>query len=194
MVPEGDFFGDTPADPSMDLTMDDLFMVQAVKHDEVRQTEADSLRPVGTYTTTRLTMVHDVEGPVDYHGNPNPRKGRSVFRFYGAAVLTADEKTAPALKVAVGTELKGFFTFRISPDRFNWDDGSPDTQTKLWAMAVKAYSAAFQQKPSTVRQVVEYLRDYPIRLRVIQKNTKEDAKGEPRNDVVAISAVREVDM
>ena len=177
---------DTGAMPDMDVMFG-----RHLDMDDVRRTQADSLKPVGTYITSTLTLAPEVEGPLDYNGNPNPRKGRVVFRYYGPAVLTATEKTAPALKVAVGTEIKGYFTFRISPDRFNWEDGSPDTQSKLWSQAVKAYQAAYKSDPTNHGQVAHFLRDYPVRLRVIQKNTKEDAKGEPRNDIVAISAVSE---
>ena len=189
-----DFFGtpDTagiPMDGPQD--MDALFERQ-VSMDDVRRVEADSLRPVGTYITQGLAMQHEVEGELGYNGEPNPRKGRSVFRFYGPATLTvADEKQSLALKAPIGQEIKGYFTMRISPDRFNWDDGSPDTQTKLWAQAVKACSVAYGESPKSVRQVVEYVRDYPVRLRVIQKNTKEDSTGAPRNDVVALSPVKE---
>ena len=172
------------------LDMDSLF-TQQVDQDQVRKIEADSLKPVGTYTTAGLTMVAEREGPLDYQGNPNPRKGRPVFRYFGAGVMVVDEKTAAATKAAVGTEVKGFFTVRISPERHSWDDGSPDTQSRLWVQAVKAYQVATKDTTPSVGQVVEFLRDYPVRLRVIQKNTGEDAKGQPRNDVVAISAVKE---
>ena len=178
--------GSTPAI----LTTDDLYE-QQINYDDVRRTEADALRPVGTYTTTgQLSMVKEVEGELDYSGNPNPRKGREVLRYFGPATLVADEKTAPTLNVAVGTEIKGFFTFRMSSQRYNWNDGSPDTQSKLWAQAVKAYSVAYGEKASSVGQVADFVRDVPVRIRVIQKNIKEDSKGEPRNDVVAISAVK----
>lgn len=170
--------------------MDALFE-KSIDMDSVRQTEADALKPVGTYTTTSLTLEAEMEGPLDYNGNPNPRKGRTVFRYYGPAVMVVTEKMAPALKAVVGTEIKGYFTFRMSPDRFSWDNGSPDTQSRLWTQAVKAYKAAYQSDPSTDGQVARFIRDYPVRLRVIQKNTKEDSKGEPRNDIVAISAVCE---
>ena len=172
-----------------EVTMDDLFE-QQIDHEDVRRTEADALRPVGTYTTGKLMMVREVEGELDYNGNPNPRKGRTVFRYFGPASLVVTEKTAPTLNVVVGTEIKGFFTLRVSPERYNWDDGSPDTQSKLWVQAVKAYSVAYGERATSVGQVVEFLREGPVRIRVIQKNIKEDSKGEPRNDVVAVSAVK----
>ena len=175
--------------PPTTPTMDDLYE-QQINYDDVRRTEADALRPVGTYTTGQLSMVKEVEGELDYSGNPNPRKGREVLRYFGPATLVADEKTAPTLNVAVGTEIKGFFTFRMSSQRYNWDDGSPDTQSKLWTQAVKAYSVAYGEKATSVGQVADFVRDTPVRIRVIQKNTKEDSKGEPRNDVVAVSAVK----
>ena len=197
MTADNEFFDDNAQTPgvaggSVDAlpNMDALFD-QQVSDEDMRRIDADSLRPVGTYVTEKLTMVFETEGPLDYAGNPNPRKGRSVFRFFGPATMVVGEREAAALKATVGTKITGYFTVRISPDRYNWDDGSPDTQTKLWGMAVKAYKLAAGKATCSVREVVEYVRDYPVRLRVIQKNVKEDSTGQPRNDVVAISAVRE---
>ena len=190
-----DFFDNPPdshqSSPAGTMPDMDAMFERVVDQDVVRKIEADSLRPVGTYTTETLTLNVDIEGELDYNGNPNPRKGRTVFRYNGKATMIVDEKNAPSLELPPGTLVSGYFTVRMSPDRYNWDDGSPDTQSKLWANAVKAYKLAVGHATPSVRQVVDYVRDYPVRLRVIQKNTKEDAKGEPRNDVVAISAVRE---
>ena len=126
--------------------------------------------------------------------------GRLVFRFFGPAVMTITEKNAKALKLAPGVEVYGQFGFGISPERRNAvkdgvDQGTPDGASQRWAQAVKAYEVAYKAKPATVGDVVRYLQNYPINIRVIQIGVPTDRNpepdGEPGNIVMALSVVRE---
>ena len=65
----------------------------------------------------------------------------------------------------------------------------------MWMQAVTAYKVAYGQEPGSKGDVLAYLRDYPIRLRVGQYNVPKEGgpepTGEPGNTIYAISAVRE---
>jgi hypothetical protein len=187
-----DFFGDDKQTKDnvatanvADLSMDDLFE-KAVDMDDVRRTEADSLRPVGTYVTGPKMSLSATRADDDAK-----HPGRLNFRFFGPSTMVVDEAASKRLNLAVGTEVKGAFGFNISPERHNNDKGEPDLTSKLWSQAVRAYEVASKSKPGNYGDVAHFLRDYPVKLRVIQMGTREGDTGEPGNLVVAISAVRE---
>lgn len=179
--------------PAGILDMDALFE-QAVNQDEVRQVQADSLKPVGSYLTVPNLTVQA------QRVQQGPNTGRLMFRFFGPAVMTVTEKNSPALKLPVGTEVRGQFGFGISPERANKiKDGvataEPDHSSKLWAQAVAAYEVATKAKAGTIGDVVRYLQNYPAVIRVIQvgvaTESRPDPDGEPGNIVMGISPVRE---
>lgn len=175
-------------------TMDALFEI-AVSHDDVRQTQADSLKPVGSYITIPTLNVQAARS------TEGQNKGRLMIRFFGPAVLTVTEKNTKQLNLPVGTQVRGQFGFGVSPERANKitkdgvNTGEPDHPSKLWAQAVTAYEHAYKQKSKTIGDVVGFVQNYATVLRVIQvgvateRNPEPD--GEPGNIVMAISAVRE---
>lgn len=185
----GSISSSDPAFPDMDALFE-----QGINLDEVRQTQADALKPVGSYITIpvlNLQVNRIAEGP---------NKGRLMGRFFGPAVLTVTEKNTKALKLAVGTQVRGQFGFGISPERANRfkdgaDTGEPDNPSKLWAQSVMAYEQAYKAKPKTLGDVFRFVQNYATVLRVIQvgvpseRNPEPD--GEPGNIVMNISAVRE---
>ncbi|KKN66140.1 hypothetical protein LCGC14_0474300 [marine sediment metagenome] len=181
-VPAGDF--ETPTEP----TVDDLFK-QFVSEEEVKQTEKDSILPVGTYTTIPEFKVTLGE-----------KDGRKNARLFGR-IFKVDEHDV---------EIKGAIGYPLSWQRKNKfeeikdestgvvidkkDTGKPDYLSKMFAQAVKAYTVAFGEAPTelddagtvnvNIGKVITYLRDYPHKVRVIQTQNNE-------NMVVSISAVVE---
>lgn len=180
--------------------MDSLFE-QAVNQDEVRQTQSDALKPAGSYVTTpRLNLQAGRQKVSEFTALPGGGDTRLTFRFFGPAALTVTEKNSAALRLPVGSVVKGQFGFAMSPERGNkvkngQDSGEPDGQSQMWAQAVKAYEIAHKQKPRTWGDVVRYVENYPVVLRVIQMNVPSERNpepdGEPRNLVMALSPVRE---
>lgn len=154
--------------------LDEMFE-SSIDRDDLSKTEQEMLSPAGTYTTKPALLMRLFE--VEKGDN----KGRRMIRYFGAA--HSDKANA-----------EGRFGFAISPIRVNKVDGSPDLPTKLWAMAVRAHDTAYGQKAESVKQVAEFIRDYPVNLRVIQMGVPTESnpepQGEPGNLVVAISAVR----
>jgi len=175
----------TEFEEAAEPTIDDLYSMQ-VSEEEVKQTEKDSILPIGTYTTTpefRVTV-----------GNKN---GRRFARLFGKITLAQEGKE----------DIKGAIGYPLSWDRRNKiikvtddetgavtekDSGKPDYLSKNFVQAVKAYTVAHGEAPLDEKDptkinpglVVAYLRDYAHRLRVIQTQNNE-------NMVVAISAIVE---
>lgn len=161
-----------------ELTLDEL-LEQQVAMDQVKQAEKDLLLPAATYTTVPALKLKLTRND----------QGRQFARFFGGIVASLES----------GEEVKGNVGFSISWERANrldretgGDTGKPDNATKLYVQAVAAYKKAYGEAPSTTGDVIKYLRDYPVRVRVIQigvpteRNPEPD--GEAGNMVVAISA------
>ena len=181
-VPAGDF--ETPTEP----TVDDLFK-QFVSEEEVKQTEKDSILPVGTYTTIPEFKVTLGE-----------KDGRKNARLFGR-IFKLDEHDQET-KGAIGYPLSWVRKNKLEKIKDETtgvvieekDTGKPDYLSKMFAQAVKAYTVAFGEAPTEVDdegtvninigKVIAYLRDYPHKIRVIQTQNNE-------NMVVAISAVVE---
>jgi hypothetical protein len=153
------------------------------------QTEKDMLPPVGSYVTVpALTMTYKI-------ADQGANAGRFTARFFGEARQSkkvVDKETGNEKELSVSAR----FGFGLSHVRVNWPDSNePDTNTKLYIQARRAYVEAYGNEPETPRNVYEFVRDYPVVLRVIHKGIptekNPDPKGEPRADVIAISAVRE---
>ena len=185
-VPAGDF--ETPTEP----TVDDLFQ-QFVSEEEVKQTEKDSILPVGTYTTVP-------EGKPAWTVKIGEKDGRKFARLFGKIVLIKENEE----------EVSGSIGYPLSWQRRNKlekikdettgvvietkDTGKPDYLSKNFTQAVKAYTVAHGEAPTEVDdqgnvninigKVITYLRDFPHKLRIIQTQNNE-------NLVVAISAVVE---
>lgn len=155
------------------------------------QTEKDLLAPAGTYTTMpgqSFTWTPKVK-------EDEPNKGRFSVRYFGPARMVktvVDKETGESKEVAVEAR----FGFGLSHVRVNKKDShEPDLQHKLFIRARRAYIEAYGSEPETNKDVYEYVRDYPTKLRVIQvgvpteRNPNPD--GEPGNIVLDISPVRE---
>lgn len=159
-------------------SLDELFD-QQIKMDEVKQAEKDLLLPAATYTTVPAMTVKK---------GVSEETNRPYVRFFGPIVATLES----------GEEIKANIGFAFSHVRKNRTDadgndtGKPDNMTKLYTQAIAAYKKAYGEAPVTVNDVINYVRDYPVRVRVIQvgvpTRNNPDPTGEAGNMVVAISA------
>ena len=195
-----DFFGSTPAGKTPQGTIPDMdaLFEQAVNQEDVRQTQADALKPAGSYVTQPVLNLQAARAEMTRGSvSPQGHKDRLMFRFFGQAQMTVTEKNAKATGLPVGTIVKGQFGFGISPERADKTSGTggPDGASQRWAQAVKAYEFAYKTKPATMGDVVRYVQNYPVVIRVIQVGIPTDNNpepdGEPGNVVMAISPVRE---
>lgn len=157
--------------------------------EEIGKTERDLLPPVGWYVTVpalTLTYKSQAEGV---------NAGRVGARYFGEAhqtVKRVDPETGNEKEVIISARLG----FGMSHERANWPGSQePDAQTKLYIQARRAYIESYGVEPETPCAVYEFVRDYPVVVRVIQKGVPTERnptpKGEPRVDVVSISVVRE---
>lgn len=154
---------------AQELSIDDLF-AQSVDADKQTAAEKELLLKAGTWTTV----------PPFAPKVTKDKTGRTIINFFGRVRLLDKD----------GNETdKGSIGFRMSPDRRNAKDFETQEETdkmdrpsKNYVMAVKAFKVAYERDPENVGEVVTYLRDYEIRLRIMQTQSLE-------NMVVAISAV-----
>jgi hypothetical protein len=151
----------------VEVTMDDLYAAEIDSESQTKE-RLELLLPVGTYITTP---------PFSFKLDTD-KNGRKQARFFGEIVLG---------------DIKGKIGMRISWVRVNKkvfeggvevDTGKPDNAYKLYLQASKAFAAAYGAEPKNAADVVTYLRDYPVRLRVISLPDGDS------NMVVAISPVR----
>lgn len=149
-----------------ELTIDDLF-AQDVDTAAVEQGNKDLLLKAGTWTTVPAWRVKVSKNEKD--------KDRVIIFLSG--------------KVSLEGEKDGNSSYRISPERRNKVDfdtkvptDKPDRAYVNYLQAHKAYKTATTRDPVNVGEVIQYLRDFPHRLRIMQTPSGE-------NMVVAISAV-----
>lgn len=152
-----------------ELTLEDLFQ-EGIEEENVKQAEKEMLLPVGTYTTvppfTLMKLGKD-------------KNGRSFARYFGTIQL--GDKSGK-----IGFGLSWIYKKAKVKDETTGElieVEKPDRSYKNYVMAVKAFRAAYTRDPENVGEVLKYLSDYAVRLRVIQTSDFE-------NMVVSISAVR----
>lgn len=153
------------ASEEVELSLDDLFNDE-IDRETVDKAQKEMLLPVGTYTTTPPFTITK-------HGKYDD--GRRFVRFFGT--ITMGDHTG---RIGLG----------MSPDYRNAKDfetgeelEKPDSQYKLYVNAEKAFKAAYGREATTVSEVIAYVRDYPVRLRVFQTSSGD-------NRVANLSAVR----
>lgn len=179
-----------------EFTMDEFFSME-VDQSQVEETLRKGLVPSGTYQTDpaefgemnvypRLVEEKDDQGTVTGH--------RRVVRITGRG----------RAKVKIGEEMKlieGRIEFEMSPEYRNkrdWNTGEiseqPDSRSKLWAQACKAFEATYHEKAKNGAQVVSYLTSTPVRFRIgqvgIATKANPNPDGEPKNLVFNITAIR----
>ena len=169
-----------------DVTLESLFE-GAVDFGEQAKLEGQMLAPAGTYRTVpALSRTAKVD----------ERTKRPTVRFFGMAEGYQNGTGRVSPREGEGTTLvKTSVGFTMSPVAVYKDDGKPDLATRLFTQAVRAFQTAYATRPETVGAVMDYIRDYPVHVRVIQvgvptpQNPEPD--GEPGVIVVSVSAVRD---
>ena len=85
---------------------------------------------------------------------------------------------------------KGGIGFTLSPDKVVDESGRPDSASAKWVSAKKAFTVANGREPQTILEVAEYIRDYPVRLRITRLEGNERFP-DPGNFVQSLSPVRD---
>jgi len=176
---------ESPSDDPRPTDLDALYD-EGVDQDAVERVEADMLLPGGSYTSVPVLTV------TAFQTSKGPNVGRRGFRLYGEI---RSNKPLSRGKDLAPDYITGRVGFQISPERRDKPDGGPDNQTKLWANAVRAYIQAAGYKPESNREVIKYLTDYPIGIRLgqvgVPTERNPEPTGDPGNMVFSIFPVRE---
>jgi hypothetical protein len=182
---------------SDELNMDEMWE-GGIDQDELKRGAADLLLPVATYTTVPALTLTFNEEPGKFDGRP----AGSVARYFGQIERHANEKDVEKGLATKEGEIigRGAIGFGISPlrvnskDRDGKDTGRPDRAFRLWMNAVAAYKIAYGAEPQAKSDVLNFVRDYPVRIRVGQYGVPTENNPEPDidpgNNVLAISAVK----
>jgi hypothetical protein len=142
-----------------------------------KETQTDLLLEEGTYRTLpALTLTPRVSDRVQVLEG-GTKRGRIEFRFF--AQVEHEQ-----------TRAKGAVPFTISPDKVKNQNGRWDAASQKWTQAVTAFRVSHGREPRTLLEVAEYLRDYPVRLRVTRMAGNERFP-DPSNFVQTISPVRD---
>lgn len=183
------------SDPA-ELSMDDFFSME-VDQAGVEETLRKGLLPNGTYRTDpdefgdmnaypRLMEEKDDQGTVI--------GTRRVIR------LTGRGKAKVKIKKEL-VQIDGRLEVELSPDyrdKRDFETGEildvPDSRSKLWAQAVRAFETHYQEKAKNAGQVVAYLTKVPVRFRMgqigVATEKNPNPTGEPRNFCFSITADR----
>ena len=142
-----------------------------------KDTQTELLLEAGTYRTLpALTLTPRQSDRVKVMDKGKER-GRIEFRYFSQVQHEV-------------TQGKGGIGFTISPDKVMNRNGRPDSTSQKWTQAVSAFRTAFGREPGTLLEVAEYLRDYPVRLRITRLDGNEQFP-DPSNFVQTISPVRD---
>lgn len=147
-----------------ELTIEDLFQ-EGIETEKVKEAEKAMLLPVGTYTTVPPFTLNKIG---------KDKNDRPFARFFGT--IQFGDVTG---KIGVGLS----WVHKFAKDADGNVTDKPDRSYKNYVMAHKAFRAAYGRDPENVGEILKYISDYPVRLRVIQTSDGE-------NMVVSISAVR----
>ena len=163
----------------------DYLHTQVADAEKEEQVQKDMLLTVGTWITKP-----DGKDPKVQHGKEDGPDAERVFmRFYHQIELPSANGAQPE-RGSIGYKLAA------GPAHFAHKRDENGVELKKWDLSTKLY---MQAKAALVRaggtydgpvSVATFLRDYPVRLRVIQMEGNEQYP-EPSNLVVSISAVKE---
>ena len=160
----------------MDELLNATYTAEQAEQD--RETQEELLLPEGNYRTLpALSLTARVSDRAMVTDRDGKERGRIQYRFFAQVQNETDGA-------------KGGLGFTISPDRVRGQSGRPDGQSTLWTQAVNAFTHANGRQPSTNMEVAEYIRDYPVRLR-IGKLAGNERFPDPANFVRSLSAVRD---
>ena len=145
--------------------IDTMFADEVINADQINQTIRDSGAPAGTYQSD----------PDEYPLNAYPKE-RELKDVEGAVI--GERRSIDIVGLFTMKDTKTRIRFTISPDYgkrkvYQGDEWTgeyldkPDSQSKLYAQAVKAYEATVKEMPKGVPQLVEFLVSTPIRVRTM---------------------------
>ena len=151
------------------VDMESLFQNEVINAEQVNQTIRDSGAPAGTYQTNpeeyplqvypKVRELKDMEGQVTGSRKSIDIVGLFTGRFDGkeerARVRFTISPEYHRRKVYEGDQWTGEFMDK------------PDSQSKLYAQAVKAYEAGAKELPKNVLQLVEWMTQNPFRVRTM---------------------------
>ena len=133
-------------------------------NEQAKAEEKKLLLPAGWYTT---------ELPTTFTPKTND-EGRRFGRFFATVVNNKQQ------------DVRGKIGFGLSPDvRYKDGEDKADFSYRMFLAARKAFIAATGAEPQSASEVMRYLTEYPVQLRVIQTPDNE-------NMVVAVQAVKEL--
>ena len=149
--------------------METLFQDEVINAEQVNQTIRDSGAPAGTYQSQ----------PEEYPLNAYP-KVRELKDVEGAVIGTRRSIDVVGLFVGrfEGEDVKTRIRFTISPDAgkrkvYEGDQWTgdyldkPDSQSKLYAQAVKAYESSVKEMPKNVIALVEWMKESTFKVRTM---------------------------
>ncbi len=147
------------------LDIDTLFQDEVINAEQVNQTIRDSGAPAGTYTSN----------PEEYPLNAYVKE-RELKDVEGAVI--GKRRSIDIVGLFQMKDTKTRIRFTISPDYgkrkvYEGDQWTgeyldkPDSQSKLFAQAVKVYEAARKELPKGVPQLVEFLREESFSVRTM---------------------------
>lgn len=159
----------------MDELLNRAYSAEQAEADKATQTEL--LLEAGTYRTLPALTLTPRQSDRVRVMDKGAERGRIEFRYFAQVQHEV-------------TQNKGGIGFTISPDKVMNRNGRPDSTSQKWTQAVSAYRVAFGREPGTLMDVAEYLRDYPVRLRVTRLEGNEQFP-DPSNFVQTITPVRD---
>ena len=134
----------------------------------LKKAEHDLLLPEGTYTTTPPFTV-DLK---------RDKRGRPYAKFWGEVTM-GDVRGKTGFSISWVRKNKSIW---VDGQDTGEDSGKPDMLHKNFILASKAFKKAYEFEADSPAKVVEFLRDFQYRLRIIQTQSAE-------NMVVAITPV-----
>jgi hypothetical protein len=158
------------------IDMDALFHESVDREASAEVTKDQLLLPAGYYQTDP-----EANGEFGVSVYTKEDTGRRVISFSGKVIN-------------VKTGQVGFIRGRMSPDPVRKEDGKYDFMYQVWVTAENAFKAQFGQNVESKGQIIDYIRQYPVKFKIVQvgvpteRNPQPD--GEPGNLVMSISHVR----
>lgn len=152
-------------------SVDDLFGDELIDQESVQRVRVSDQPPAGTYLTDPVEYAVSVQMRVMTPKNGGPSRQLVGFRGRGEAKV-GDRVYVHRLEFDLSPDERFALEYQNGEptgERLDGEDGRPtkyDLATRLWKDAVEAYRATYREAPKTKGQVVEYLKEKPIRVRV----------------------------
>jgi hypothetical protein len=155
--------------------------------------EQDLLPPRGWWRTVPpLTVTSQIR-------EEEPNKGRFFVRYFGELRRTITRLNGEGVREEVQIWTRQ--GFGMSPVRVNRRDrsgndlGTPDAQHALYLSARRAYRDAYGNDPEAIKDVVEFIANYPVEVNLIHVGVPTEANPAPDREpsawIAQLRSVRE---